>query len=456
MRLDTIQITDFKSLRGPVELSLAPLTLLIGPNNAGKSSILQALALLTQSAASGMQQLRPQGELVDLGDSVAALTNFAKEGAAGWAVTLGWAVGHDQSPYLLSDLQVSLSVETVRIERLPDADRPMASELRSEKRLTFELAPRYPVDVLGVWDPPLRDNGTVKISLHGSGPEGSPFSAVTRIVQGQMSDPWMNATAVPVAGPDIRDRLASGDPEAAIVASLLVGDPFLRSRIKSALATYQYIGPARHPGRSWEELGPEPTGALTPAQVIDKIVYDRELRDRLSDRFSPQFHFRLEPDLRGNRQRALVAIDDAGNAVNLVNQGSGFAQLLWIPFMLETGKWNAERRQNEVPVVGLEEPELHLHPGLQPYVAGLIAGFAKSGMRIICTTQSEHLLTSVLSLVLDKSLAASDLAVYYVDGGEVSRLPVDEHGRLEGGLRGFFEANKEELRRQIELLTRNA
>jgi hypothetical protein len=58
--------------------------------------------------------------------------------------------------------------------------------------------------------------------------------------------------------------------------------------------------------------------------------------------------------------------------------------------------------------------------------------------------------------VLDKSLAASDLAVYYVDGGEVSRLPVDEHGRLEGGLRGFFEANKEELRRQIELLTRNA
>lgn len=66
--IDYISLTNFKAFR-LVELELAPLTLLSGWNSAGKSSVLQSLAVLRQSMESGVLQqgLLLNGEYVELG-----------------------------------------------------------------------------------------------------------------------------------------------------------------------------------------------------------------------------------------------------------------------------------------------------------------------------------------------------------------------------------------------------
>lgn len=77
----SISLTNFKCFRS-VHLELAPLTLLCGVNGMGKSSLLQALLVLRQSAAAGVLQqghLILDDELADLGTGRDALYEFADE-----------------------------------------------------------------------------------------------------------------------------------------------------------------------------------------------------------------------------------------------------------------------------------------------------------------------------------------------------------------------------------------
>ena len=51
--ISRVAIKNFKSIGEPgVDLELKPLTLLVGPNGGGKSSILEAIAVASQNAIS--------------------------------------------------------------------------------------------------------------------------------------------------------------------------------------------------------------------------------------------------------------------------------------------------------------------------------------------------------------------------------------------------------------------
>ena len=61
-----LHVRGFKRLQD-VALDLSRITVLVGPNNAGKSSVLQLLAVLKQSL--GEAELKLDGQLVKLGDA---------------------------------------------------------------------------------------------------------------------------------------------------------------------------------------------------------------------------------------------------------------------------------------------------------------------------------------------------------------------------------------------------
>ena len=76
----SVSLTNFKCF-GALHLELAPLTLLCGVNGMGKSSVLQALLVLRQSAEAGVLQqghLILDSELADLGTGRDALYEFAE------------------------------------------------------------------------------------------------------------------------------------------------------------------------------------------------------------------------------------------------------------------------------------------------------------------------------------------------------------------------------------------
>lgn len=147
-------------------------------------------------------------------------------------------------------------------------------------------------------------------------------------------------------------------------------------------------------------------------------------------------------------------MDNTGRALNAVNLGAGLVQLAWILTHLDMAIADALAfiTYHPIPFVGVEEPELHIHPAQQPDVAKIFANYVMADRQVITTTQSEHFLMACLQLVLDGTLKPEDLAVYYIDAGTAQRLAVDEQGRLAGGLKGFFEADEKELLSRLEHL----
>jgi predicted ATPase len=71
--IESVTLGSFKSFASDTTLVLAPVTVLAGPNSGGKSSILQAILLLSQSAAS-----RPTQEPVELNGHLASLGTFGE------------------------------------------------------------------------------------------------------------------------------------------------------------------------------------------------------------------------------------------------------------------------------------------------------------------------------------------------------------------------------------------
>lgn len=56
--IEHLHVKNYKCLRD-VTVKLAPLTILVGPNDSGKSSLLQALALLRESAEQYVSSVSP-------------------------------------------------------------------------------------------------------------------------------------------------------------------------------------------------------------------------------------------------------------------------------------------------------------------------------------------------------------------------------------------------------------
>lgn len=120
--------------------------------------------------------------------------------------------------------------------------------------------------------------------------------------------------------------------------------------------------------------------------------------------------------------------------VSLVDVGYGVSQIL--PIIVECVGANGR-------IICIEQPELHLHPRLAANLAELLADTVSRGNQIIAETHSENILLRVQRLVREGRIAASDVAVLYVDnttatGAQVTRLHLDAEGDLQDRWPGGF------------------
>ncbi len=110
---------------------------------------------------------------------------------------------------------------------------------------------------------------------------------------------------------------------------------------------------------------------------------------------------------------------------------------------------------SEGSVIAIDEPEIHLHPAAQTRLGKIMMKVGKDNSKqIIFATHSEHMIYPFLASIgsEDKnSLNPNDVAIYYCGTDEktglakVEHLPINEHGQIKGGLKGFWEADLEVL-----------
>jgi hypothetical protein len=155
----------------------------------------------------------------------------------------------------------------------------------------------------------------------------------------------------------------------------------------------------------------------------------------------------------GSSARYELLVKHEGQSINLKDVGVGVSQV--IPVIV------AALFAQSGHIVIAEEPESHLHPLAQARLAELLASVsAARGVQFIMETHSEHLFRRMQTLIARQTVKPEQAAMYFVerDGFTAKLLPlnIDDYGRVTNWPPQFFGDALGETREQAALAIQRA
>lgn len=420
--IQEISLTNFKCLE---DVCIKPrlITVLIGPNGSGKSSVLQALALLKQSRQH--VSLNFAGPLVDLGTYEDVV--FTRK------PSLDIAFG----------LRGSLAVPLALLEAF------QGTSPQVEFAHNLVLDPRG-LRSVAIWIK------TGRFELNGGWLRGAPHGQLTprfyeerglrytfSLREATAQPIHYEATGVSDENRDFFDKCSRAfDSVLSVVRQVLE-----RTFVVPAIRAFHKPQARFAPTQASDFISPE--GSMKQAEdLASAIAYDPLIAKNISQWLERVTGGGIEHHARPGPAVALeTSMQDF--KVNLVNEGAGLSQLVFCFGQLAAAPADS--------FVAIEEPEIHLHPRAQASLADVFVEIAKEeNKQILLTTHSEHILFSLLTSIAEGKLGTDELAVYYFEKQNAAStargLRVDEQGKIEGGLPGFFEANIKQFRRYLDAL----
>ncbi len=415
-------------------VALSDITLLLGPNSAGKTSLLQVPLLLKQTFESPDRLVHlnlggQSSDLVDLGsyESLVHARERTRELGIGFSATG------------------------------PDSNVPIVYAA------TFTALSGAPV---------------VK---HLELSEGSVTCAVTRQSKGgyRIAAPGYDARA----GRGRVDARRSFQPERALAFSqealAAVGGTAaaiqdLSLRLRQAIDAVAYLGPLREPPERtylWSGVEPRDIGKRGEKAVHALLASDNTTVRQRDDveggrqwlvgkvsawlaRLGVADELVLERQGR-SRHYELVVVRGRQRA-NLMDVGFGVSQVLPMIVLAHIVPRGS--------TIVAEQPELHLHPRAQVGLAELMAEVSRERrVQFLVETHSEHLFRRLQTLLAHEELLPSQCALYFVEGGagapaRLQPLEVDEYGRVSNWPAQFFGdaigETERQTRRMLERVTR--
>lgn len=417
--LESITLENFKIFE-KVTIEPGLITVFIGPNGTGKSSVFQGLALIKQSL--NRPSLTLDGPLVS-GD----FKDFLRRPLSGAdaAIIFDLMVGIDEP---IGEFFPHTGRLTYRAE-FKDSDRAIY-EARVETDGHVFLSGR------SSYDEPVRPT------------EPQHFTAKDRSVRLRFQTG--NSFGRPFAV--IRE---SGPPniqyeQEATRFCAVLSDVLEHVYIVPALRGFEQLAYKQLPGpvaqadiaMLW------PTYEQRAIAVATILLQRRDIEEKVSGwiarvtertvgwRVAQDYHVALETS-------------DLKNKFNIVHDGFGTSQLVYLFTQTALVPPNS--------LICVDEPEIHLHPKAQAALSSVLARIAKeTPQQLVLSTHSEHMLMGLLTTVAEGKLKPEELAVYYFSRTEdgtratAERLEVNNKGQIKGGLRGFFETDIEELDRYLK------
>ena len=395
-----LRARNFKSWEDTGKLRFAPLTGLFGANSSGKTSILQVLLMLKQTAERPSDWNEPlyfgdDGSLVNLG-------NFD-------------AVIHKHKQDLNLNISVSWKSSTV-------------ANINKYIRVHNLKFPSH-VEML----PPGQD--------HRAPSEEISFS--TNIARAAMNNFYYKTDLyrLNVEQPDLFRcyGLRAGQTQTVEISSRF------EEEFENLFSRILYLGPLReHPRHryTWEGDHPRSIGqegekaisALLSGRVrhfsVDEQILKWLQRLELIDSYD------LRPISDTNQDyEFLIKKYKSGPEVRLTDVGFGVSQVLPVLILCYYAP--------EGSILILEQPEAHLHPKVQTELADVLIDVVKNrNVQIILESHSEYLLSRLQRRIAEKEIAATDTALYFCeikDGtSEIEQLKVDEYGNIRNWPQDFF------------------
>jgi predicted ATPase len=419
-----IELENFKAY-DHLATPLRPLTILLGPNNAGKSSILQALLLLKQTIDDRVAQatLVTAGKDVDLG----SVRDLVRKSSSAEPKTLRFAL--KIAPWMVPETQ---------------SNRMFHSTPADELDLLFQCglqANRVALKT-STWK---KDGKTVLGVAKGR--------TGWRLTGARVSPDFITADVATIL-PSVALTEAFGQSRGPVSSFRHVVEAYTNSQInftywKSVFDSLWHVSPLRADIPRIAQLGKVVTSDL--GMGGERLLIElrgtakKGERQGLIDKINKWVNrhpllvnnLRLQDLDRTGTVVSLVADDVSGTrGINVANMGMGISQVL--PIL-------ANVLRNDGGCGLIQQPELHLHPAAQAEIADLFVDHIIESPRnqLIVETHSEHLLLRIRKHIAAGHLMPDQVAIISVtkkDGiSHAKPLTIREDSGIEDWPDGFFE-----------------
>ncbi len=433
---------NFRSFKDTGWFELRPITIILGPNNSGKTNLIRPLLLLKQTVDSADENipLKITGPLADVG----TYRNLVH-------------LGRTNNP-----IRISIRFHTREKPRPEQKLKPIGDYPPGEVKLEFRMG-TDPVNVNLTRFEVLDICGrscVVRRKLQSAGyslrTRLNLKSNLLRLFRSVGPDHFM------FSGSDVFQRVIGEEIQAANkkrrrpqirkVARLVLSGAaselmaFLDStegHIKTILSRFSYVGPLRdYPKRFYESTEETPETVGVRGEHAPHILYlakDETLKTK-TNRWLKLFGLARKIGGKSFHDDLFsLNITDQNKSAPVDYSDSGFGLSQLLPLIVEG--FYADPRA----VLFLEQPEIHLNPKLQCQLANLFAAFAEEKKAVIIETHSEHLVLRIRTLVAEKKLKPEDVALYYVEKDKhvssLERILISQDGHInpDAWPAGFFE-----------------
>lgn len=499
--MESYSITNIKSFKNRTEVQVKPITVFVGKNSCGKSSLMRFPVVLSQTAsANSTSALKFYGKLIDYGYYDDVVFNNSKdpiEFSIKYRMDLKFDRNqrqfygkHDErkADYRFVEIRASLSkirkkivieknelyidgilsyglyressgVYRTQIYQVYDIDNSSFSQkecLIHVKNCTshqFFVA----MDTHDVSEAIKNQYLREELSEYENGLKASdgrylPFDIIMRIPNKTRKGIFANNGIDIPEDESLKEYMSLFDYYQ--YYSSLMAD--VHEYYEDESSRLSYIGPFRkNPERIYrdEEFQTGQVG-VQGENVTTVLIRDYQkkkgLITNISAWLSKTMGYHLVVDEVSNGLFSLLLEDSNGIRSNIMDVGYGVSQILPIvaQILVDAPK---KRGYWEFPVDNMmvvEQPELHLHPAAQSELADLFVSGAIDGKKkLLIETHSEHLIRKLQVLVADPNCALTnnDVAIYYVDKDETGVATVKELTVLPNGKfaekwpSGFFD-----------------
>lgn len=425
--LTHLKLDNFKIWKSTGPIRLAPVTLLLGTNSSGKSSLIQSLLLIRQTVK---------------GDDPNVDLNFGNP-EANDSVTLGQ----------FKDVLCRQS----DTNRLGIEFRWSASGLGTDSTL---FSAQYRAG----------QSGSAELESLRLGKDGQGFT-VERRKAGIYKLQLANERKSRGQSADFRPQHSFAFSPAALVSLGAVAESLkdIGPQLLNELSRIIYLGPVRRlaqrdyvwNGRMPTSIGDDGSKAIDVLIASGVAKQNATRKKRLmpteASLFTETEYWLKKMEIAdglaiksvGGSARYELQIIKYGEASNLKDVGVGVAQVL--PVIV------AALHAASGHIVIVEEPESHLHPLAQRVLAELFSFTSKTRkVQFIVETHSEHLFRRMQTLMAQQELHQKDCAMYFVErestGAKLLPLESDQFGRIKNWPDKFFGDVLGETRIQTELM----
>ena len=430
--LSELRLSNFRIFDDEVTVRFRPITILIGKNSAGKSSIIKFLLMLKQSSALGQSHLlNPEGDKVSLGTFVGlknALTSkrhltFNLRVSTDGSMVAPFVTGlsefvHDQvGESLVCEIQASV-LYSRRVNR-GRVNFSLSTPLVEKRLLSFNVKP---LDDSSVWDYPAISSELRSTSLRSSHDKILEDS-VSRSERLEM----------------LQTLLGRRSAERSVIDTLLYQINSIRHLLPARSESQRVIlassPPADDVGQAGQytmphlqQLASEPSGRYEfIKEHLANIAGIEAIRFRSSLGYVSQAYARNKA---------------TGADVLIADYGFGVGQCL--PILVQGA---IMARQSTLIV---EQPEAQLHPTAQLELGSFFAGlWNQRKVMSVIETHSGNILLRLRRLIARGELSHDDVSVaFFTFDEDNSRMPVirnldiNEDGSMQAGLpMEFFGAD---------------